>query len=537
MSEKIRLFNSLTVLISAAMLLAEGAAAAPVRIGVDDAGAEYPLHKVSWGVALVKDLGIDTWVMHFFPSPVISQNLSHIREVDQFCEKSGLLWVANFENANWIREFSDETGYNWYNREDGRHFELPPETVRAALGAATRCDGVMYDEAEHMQNCANAIANGAKLWKPYIYAPSGNLEKASDAFSAAVGDVAALYRKDGVRLYTEHVFPVLCHGFAAGRFTASVKILKESWAPVHLACGMGAALQYGTEFWVTPDLWFLGNYPGHSAEEYRSALLLAYHFGADCIYTENLSYDSEKKGRGSLILAGKEGYSLTEYGRVLQWFAREYVPAHPRTHSFRDFQPRVAIIRQPDGCWGQGNSWLPDALYGNSDWPSNEKTEAWFRIFHLLTRGVVPADGLSWNGAGSYVNRPHGGFCPMDGVVVFDHKVDGARLAGVEAVFLTGLGVSSETLGAVEKAVLAGTVCFVQPHLAPGRVRDAVGKTGELADGAGRWVVADDFLSPIVRKNVGRFCAERGAIRGRFAGKTVSFSFTEEDPNRLILSE
>ena len=115
-----------------------------------------------------------------------------------------------------------------------------------------------------------------QLDAPWIFDPKGhNLEGASKGFTGAVQEIEKLHAKHGVRLSTEHVFPVLFHGFARARWTAGTKILKENWSPAYIACALGAALQYDTEFWVTPDLWGLDGYPSHSPDEYRSALLLA----------------------------------------------------------------------------------------------------------------------------------------------------------------------------------------------------------------------------------------------------------------------
>jgi len=317
----------------------------PLRFGFDDAGGPSDLAARSWFKDMVKELGFDLWVRHYTADRNIKTNIQIIRQVDAICGRLGMKWVSNHEGANWVKTFIDEKGRDWYNREDGRHFELLPAEILKVLSKCDHFLGVMYDEAAHMQNCMNRIAGRTPHWKPYMYDPSGDrLEGAAEAFTKAVGQVAAVYGQYDIPLYTEHVFPVLFHGFARGGYTAGAKMLKESWCPVYIACAMGAAIQYNTELWLTPDLWHLSEYPGHSPEQYRSALLLAYHMGADSIYTENISYHNRKNSKDSLIRITPDGYQLTELGQVTKWFAKEYLPRHPRSYSFRQLKPRVAIV-------------------------------------------------------------------------------------------------------------------------------------------------------------------------------------------------
>jgi hypothetical protein len=60
-------------------------------------------------------------------------------------------------------------------------------------------------------------------------------------------------------------------------------------------------------------------------------------------------------------------YRLTEFGKILRWFCREYVPAHLRPYTFREATPEVVIARFPDTCWGQRYSGWPDHLSRISD--------------------------------------------------------------------------------------------------------------------------------------------------------------------------
>lgn len=498
------------------------------------------LHNVPWGEEIVKQFGIDLLVQFPPPASAATVPFAEIRDtacaVDAWCQQQGVDWIANLEAANYHASFIDDKGRDWFNQPDGRHFHCAPDEMLSVWGSCRRLCGLLYDEAELMQTFRNWTLNGTL--KPWIYDPAGGrLQDADTEFTAAVAGVAQRFAEHGIRLYTEHVLPILYHCFARAGWTAATKILKETWAAPYMACAMGAALQYGTELWVCPDL-FDGNrpYPGHSPKEYRSALLLAYRLGADCIYTENLDADVGNRGVGSLVLAKPDGYTVTPYGQEALWFRNEYVPSHPRGYSFRDLRPRVAIIRQEDTCWGQADSWVADTLFGCPEWPSTAVTEAWLRLWHLLTCGTVPADSLSWHGGSLWRNwrgRPHQTFCPLDGVVVFDHTVRGELLAGVEVIFLTGLGISAETLLAVERRVAEGATCVALPHLLPDHVASDTGRNGTLRDGDGLWVSTEDFLAPHVRRHVRQVLPDYHAIRYRFGDRTVVIRPVKGDPDWL----
>ncbi len=508
----------------------------PLLWGVDDAGGPPRSETFPWWSDAFRELGIKLWVLHAREYTRVAEKIEGIHRVDAWCEAHDIDWICNIEGPNWGAEHVDDQGRDWYNRKDGRHFGLYPDDILAAYGKAKRLRGIMYDEAAHMQNCRNMILNKMVPFKPWIYDPAGDtLDQAAAGFTRAVAKIAAKHEQYGIPLYTEHVFPVLYPAFARAGWTPVTKILKESWTPVYAACAMGAALQYGKAFWLTPDLWGLGDYPGHSLDEYRSALLVAYHLGADCIYTENLAYDQGQKGKGSLILLTGEGYRLTDYGKAARDFIHDYVPNHPRYYRFQQVRPRVAIIRQPDACWGQKGSWLGDRLFGNDDWPTNAKTEGRLRIWHLLSNGVIPKEGLSWNGGGPYVSRPFQVFCPLDGVIEFDHHVRKPLLEGVEVIFLTGLGMSPETLRDVAECVAEGATCIAMPHLLPTEVRQITGDNGTLEEGKGRWVATTDFLSDAVRPYVDHVIPREDMLRYRFGDTVVTFRPRDGDPNRIAV--
>lgn len=536
----------------------------PLRFGVDDAGGPHPLHEFPQTAQLFKEFGFNLWVMHFLPPAgrygTVEQHLKilqdqgiafedekvpkdlaavkrYIRRVDAWCDENKVAWIANLESANWIASYRDGLHREWYLQDDDRHFFRFPDDVLEELAASKTLLGLMFDEAEHMQNTCDPDfakrAGIAGLGRPFIYDPEGDtLEEAADKFYLAVKTEGQRYQDKGLRLFTEHVFPVLFHPFAKAGYTTAPKVLKESWSPLVIACAMGAAIQYDTELWITPDLWGMNGYPSHSPEAYRSALLLAYHLGADCIYTENLAYDHEKKGYGSLVHFTDEGYTVTPHGEMTKWFIHDYVPENPRHYTFRELKPRVAIIRQPDACWGQDISWLPDTLFGHPDWQSTPATKAWFSIWHLLTRGVIPKEGLSWH-CSIMAGKPQQVFAPLDGVVVYDHLVEKHLIENADALFLTGIGISPKTLHAVTECVRAGATCFTLASLAPERVYSKTGDNGLLSDDEGLWVVTTDFLADFVREAAVPLLPAPDTIEYQFGETKVTVQMEADNPNHI----
>jgi hypothetical protein len=506
--------------------------ATPLRWGFCDDWGPANLETYPWMPEVIREFGFDTWNMHYYPTDTLAEDVAHIRRVDAWCAGLGVQWLADIEYANYHREHTDALGREWYNRPDGRHYFLFPDDLLGVLGQCTCLRGLVYDEPEHMQNFRQGSID-----KPLFYDPTGRrLQDAAEEFTAACREVVAHHARYGLRLHTESVFPVMLDCFAGAGMTANIKFLKENWTPAYYAVALGAALEYGTELWITPDLWGLNdwydNYPGHSVDEYRSALLMAYSLGADCIYTENIAHDWGKLKKGSLIRIKDDGYDVTPYGAVTRWFRKEYEPTHPRLHRWQQVRPRTAIIRQQDACWGQRTSWIPDTLFGNPAWHSDEVTEGWLRIFHLLSRGVIPPDTLSWHNTNLSSSRPYQLFCPLDGVIVYDHLVKPECLQGLEVIFLTGIGISQVTLAGVRQAVQAGAMCIGRPALLPEDVRGEA-QARDVLEGAGRWIASETFLDERVRQAVEHVLPVEDELTYRFGDVGVTLRPVNGDPNKL----
>ena len=428
------------------------------------------------------------------------------------CRKYGLTFFANQEITNYTREgdMLDKNGKDILEHPDKTHrWDITGKQLEAAL-KNPEFRGVLYDEAEHGQMRRETNTNGGEDSKstgkvhPYFASTDGmTVIQAYDAVYKSATDVAHNYRKRGLIPMTEDVFPAMLFTFARAGFDIAIKFLKEGIDPVFAAIAMGAARQYGREFCVTPDLWGLSGFPGHPPEELRASLLYAYWIGSSKIFVENILGFIERKTEN-----GVAEYELTEYGRVYKWFVKEYVPAHPRPYSFRDIRPEVAILRFDDSCWGQGNSFLPDNLYGAVNLKTTTQSAAWFQIWNLLTFGHTKDDGISFH-TRSYKGMPHDFFCPLKDVIVYDHLAGEKEMEGLKLVFLTGVLISDKTMKAVRKFVRKGGLCVSLISLAPA---EYAGKSGKISDGVGHWLFVNDFRSDEVRYAVTPFLGKPDEI-------------------------
>lgn len=311
--------------------------------------------------------------------------------------------------------------------------------------------------------------------------------------------------------------------------------MKESIDPVYAAIAMGAARQYGTEFYVTPDNWHFtynealeyvhDHAPGHPPEEFRASLLYGYWIGATKIFVENIRYLIEKKSENGVVR-----YEPSEYGKVFEWFVKDYVPSHPRPYTFRDIHPKIAILRFDDSDWGQRESRFTDNLYGAVNLKTSPETQAWFQIWSILTHGHTKLGALSFNSK-KYAGLPHDFFYPLKDVIVYDHLAGKKEMEGLKLVFLTGVLISQETLKAVRTFVKKGGLCISLASLAP---TDLAGKLGMISDGSGKWLLVKDFLSEEVKKAVFPFLGKPDEISYNI-GKQILIAKRENDRNTISI--
>lgn len=362
---------------------------------------------------------------------------------------------------------------------------VPSTDLKADLAKRPGFLGFMLDELDHMQINAH--------WPVVHYYGYNNAHylaetEGLDLFAARQAVFDALQKRNAACTVGntpaagEFLFPVMHHTTARAGLNVAPKILKETCGPAMLAVAMGAARQYGVEFWIDVDYWWHNETIGHSLERFESALKLAYWSGADKIYVEG-------GGRYS------KGHPLAEQvENAYMDFLCDYVPAHPRPYTWRDFRPHIGIIRYDDTCFDIRQGYLgeyPGPLYGHV--PAGPANIEWLNIWSLLSHGFIRTDSLSHQ----WESRRFGSrtlFVPLHNVAVYDHQVDAATLAGFKLIFLTGETISEETFAAVADLVKRGATCVLPPRLATGESDLAsIHENTLVPDSAGQWLVVPEF--------------------------------------------
>ncbi len=523
----------------------------PVRLGVDTAGSIsyheqkanlHPWEREAWFNGL-KELGVGFVSTHFPPIANAGTNNStmnrqRLERIDRAMRAHYLEYSINVEYGNWAPRLEITPGIDELEHPNGTHrWDLRMEWLSAVLPPAQRGPpaliAITYDECEHMLLSNNKYANAPSntFDEPYLVNTHGlPLTTAYDRLVDEARRLREQHYQNRVRLQTEQVWPDLFHIFASAGWTITPKLLKENIGSVVMSVALGAAIEYqdsGACLWASPDLWNRGSYPGHSPQALRSALLTAYWLGAETIYVENLDFHDWKPRHplaapnGSLLVwSDSEHYQVTPHGRIVQEFFRNYVPAHPRTIRWQDYQPRVAIIRLPDGGWGQtSKSASRNRLLGNRDMPLDEAASEWLHVWPILTHGAARPGAISSNNRTVYPNGVEEFFAPIDSVAVFDHKVTVERLAGVDCMVVCGHALSAPTFQAVRQRVAAGATCIISRRL-----------YAQYADGTlpGDWLVVDDFKDPRIAAKLAPFLGPPDVARFRFRDCTVEFRKDKE---------
>lgn len=416
----------------------------------------------------------------------------------------------------------------------------PPDAVVQAAAKEPLFRGIVFDELEHVRLLFQRSPE-LRIADPSAF---HSLDQAYDGTLEGFSQLKAKFDMLSTSVTATHVWPVLHHVAARAGFTVCPKICKEFFSTVSLAVGLGAAKQYGRDLWVDVDQWFYDLLPGHPAEEVKSNLLLAYWLGADLVYLEGCGKNLAEPGsQGTPFTLIKQpftsNYQLTEYGEMLRWFIKEYVPSHPRPWTFRDVQPEVAMIRFPDTCFGQRYTpYWADQLYGSPNLHSNTDTEAWFQLWNLLTFGKTGRDGISYyklsfgtagasrpNQPGmlpSWESRPdeagvHRFFVPMNGVLVYDHLVGYDLLKDIPLLCLTGTRVSEPTMAAITQCVEQGATCVAWGPLAKQHGLAWTGGVKVVTRGQGKFVITDDFGFGSVINEIADHLGSAAEIRYRFS--------------------
>ena len=530
----------------------------PVLPGIDNAGGFLPQSGVEdWNhepfFQALDELGAKLVVYHFFPVSHAGEKNSEltrkrIEAIDKGMRAHSLQYMLNVEMPNFasrleitpgVNEFEHPSGiHRWDLRMDWLNPVLPPQVVEPLA-----FQGIVYDECEHMLLSNNKYSGFPKdeFDQPFLVNTHGMpLEEAYEKLVTECRRIREEHYENRVRLQTEQVWPDLFHLFARAGWDIAPKLLKEGLSSVALSISLGAAVQYqetGISFSASPDLWNRAEYPGHSPEALRSALMMGYWLGAERLYVENLDYHGKEprhpgtSPKGSLI-SWREGtrsesrssierYELTNHGLVVQDFFKNYVPAHPRYTNWREYDPRVAIIRLPDGGWGQfsegpghGEAASQNRLLGNREMPLDEAASEWLQVWPILTHGKAHTGAISTNNPFVYPDGVGDFFVPIDSVAVFDHLVDKQHLAHVDCLIVCGHALSATTFAAVHERVTEGSTCVISR-----RLFEQFTKTPLPGD----WMVVEDFGSLEVASKLKPFLGTPDVARFRFRTQVVEF--------------
>ncbi|WJH33816.1 hypothetical protein N6H14_28070 [Paenibacillus sp. CC-CFT747] len=199
--------------------------------------------------------------------------------------------------------------------EGTNRWDVPDEAILEAARSG-RLIGLLYDEPEHLQ--INAGQYRKDGWYPHWGTTDGlsleeSYQKVVKAVSDRTGHVRELMRKHvldpaSVPLLSEQVFPTLFHAKARAGMDLCPKIMKESFQALQLGTALGAAQQYGRDMWICADLWGpdighwftrTSGFPGHSPEEFESALHMGYLMGPTHLFTENVDVLLHHRGTAS----------------------------------------------------------------------------------------------------------------------------------------------------------------------------------------------------------------------------------------------
>ncbi|MFD0676284.1 MULTISPECIES: hypothetical protein [unclassified Paenibacillus] len=482
---------------------------------------------------ILKELNADFYVHHVIPG--LEGDSSVLEDV----ARAGLdICLGNeYGNINgpWV--------------EGTNRYDVPDEMIVEA-GHIGRCIGLLYDEPEHLQ--INAGQYRKDGWFPHWGSTEGlRLEaarnKVEQAVHLRVEHVRSVLMKAelnnvSIPLISEQVFPTQFHTLAKAGMDLCPKIMKESFQSLQLSTALGAAKQYGRAMWVCADLWgpdtgewftrFHG-FPGHSPQEFESALKLGYLMGPTHLFTENI--DVLLKHTGS-------GFEKTEFGEVWRQFTGQFVPEHPLTWDHSQADPDIVIIHSDDSNYGQN-----ERLFGSSELVGSAASQSVFQIWHLLSRGTIPAHGSCMHIPGYSFprhelkrevpleqfplangypckdeNRIHPLFYPVNNVLVYDEQVSAEQLGQPKLIVAGGSTLSSDTLAAVIQRANDGSVVVIADWLLPASLPKEWLSSGKR--GRGLWIVTHDFLEDRVREAVEPFLGKDSCWMQRFGTTEVRMS-------------
>jgi hypothetical protein len=176
----------------------------------------------------------------------------------------------------------------------------------------------------------------------------------------------------------------------------------------------------------------------------------------------------------------------------------------------------VAIIRLPDGGWGQPDDKTAsrNRLLGNRDVPLDATASEWLYVWPILTHGTARPGAISSANPSVYPKGIEEFFVPIDSVAVFDHNVTARRLASVDCLIVCGHALSAPTFQAIRDRVAGGATCVIARRL---YAQHASGKL------PGDWLIVEDFKDPQIAKKLSPFLGPPDVARFRFKHQIVEF--------------
>ncbi len=478
-------------------------------------------------IQFIKEMGVNLYVHHVMPEKhEISDFLSDIQR----------------RNINFI--MGNEYGnINGPYKETHNRYDIPAQHIKNLNTAYFK--GLLYDETEHLQLHPNQYLGlhpkeieKKKKRHQWTSTTNKNVQKINEDI---VTEVKALqsYYGEGVRLFSEQVFPVMYHTLSRGGLHPCPKLLKEEFQSVQLSTAIGASKQYNRQLGICVDLWGpdIGNwftrtwgFPGHSPEEFESALKIAYLMSPDFVFVENIDALAQHK---------KNTFEKTIFGEIYEKFLKQFVPENPIRYEHTMILPDIVVIRSDDCDFGGG-----EYLLGSDHVKSDYRTQSSFQVFHLLSHGTLPVNGLTYflpqfeyyafTQQKKLTNTPnfplksgfeqqthgHALFYPMNNVLVMDEHVNSQQLGQPKLIIVAGSRLTSQCFNAVIEKVKEGAVCIVAEWLLK---ENKVSRKymSSRKEGKGKWIVTEDFLSPDVRQEVLAFIGDQNCWRQRFGNFDV----------------
>ncbi len=521
------------------------------RIGIDTSGDRNPRDK-HFNAKAMKAMGLDFLCYKYggVRGKTIKEACAEAVQLAKECEENGLKFYLNVETGNFNEQILSAEGYDWANREDGNHLFKVPDEILEELAKYDSFMGLQYDEMEHSQLTRNLslTLDNPKCDMVTLGETTGMTFEEADncVYENAKALVESVVKHGDLKVYSEHVWPVLFHNFARAGITPAYKQMKEHWSNVWAACAMGASLQYNRELFSCVDFWNHNTYPGHSPEEMWGNMLFAYWAGIDAMYIE-----ATHRGIYDIVDGDCDNIVWGKYGEKLLDFSNKYIKENVRDYTFRDYEPATAIIRFDDTEWGQGENhyctvddhgtparlyWI-DYLFGSKTLKTSPESEEWIKAWSTITHGNVKENSMSWNYAYPYKGMPHRSFAPAYAPIVYDDTVSKELMQTLRLAFLCGLKISDSTYKAVCELVKEnGLTVVTSKRFAPAEFTEKYnGGTAVFADGKGKWVITDNMTGEELKKEIAPLLGNSDEIVYKFKGGKEVIMKISEDGNELTV--